>query len=308
MESYSYSSLNLFEQCPKAFEYKYIKNEDEEFSTIEQHLGKTVHSILQKVYSEKAKSNPMNESSIQRFYDDQWNSQELNKVRIIKRGCPPSTYYLEGLSMVKSYHSRIYLQDDSESLQLENRFTMTLKAEGRTYGYSGVIDRLSKQRTGRLMLTDYKTGKSVRNPSEDLQLRSYSLFVFSTNDVDEIELCYEDLRSGLSLKSSLSRKQIQNILDPLVEKIELIESAVSYPAKPSILCDWCGFNEECSARMQRGSYARSWNSVDDSDEEDSDLGDACPRCGAELKEREGRRGTFIGCSRFPNCRYTRDNW
>ena len=30
----------------------------------------------------------------------------------------------------------------------------------------------------------------------------------------------------------------------------------------------------------------------------------CPRCGSELVKREGKYGTFLGCSRFPKCRYT----
>ena len=32
----------------------------------------------------------------------------------------------------------------------------------------------------------------------------------------------------------------------------------------------------------------------------------CPECGAELKKREGRYGSFYGCSSFPRCKYTRN--
>lgn len=307
MDSYSHSSLGLYEQCPKAFEHKYVNGEDEAFSTIEQHVGKTVHAALQEAYAQKAKTGPMDELSIQRSYNQLWNCQELSEARIIKRGISASNYYFEGLEMLKSYYSRIYAQDDSESLQLENRFVTKIKSNGKAYDYSGVIDRLSKQSTGSLRITDYKTGKSVRNPLEDFQLRSYSFYVFTTfEEVDEIELCYEDLRGALSLKCSFAKKQVQNVIDPIVEKIERIERTVSYPAKPSILCDWCGYNEICGERMHRGSYIgiNSW--VDESIEEVFEPGDACPRCGAELVEREGRRGAFLGCSDFPKCRFTQD--
>ena len=30
----------------------------------------------------------------------------------------------------------------------------------------------------------------------------------------------------------------------------------------------------------------------------------CPECGGKLRERNGRNGRFIGCSNYPNCRYT----
>ncbi|MFC5370446.1 NERD domain-containing protein [Arcanobacterium bovis] len=33
-------------------------------------------------------------------------------------------------------------------------------------------------------------------------------------------------------------------------------------------------------------------------------GQVCPWCGGELVERNGRNGTFRGCSGFPKCRYT----
>ena len=32
-------------------------------------------------------------------------------------------------------------------------------------------------------------------------------------------------------------------------------------------------------------------------------GKNCPKCGSALVERKGKYGAFIGCSRFPNCRY-----
>lgn len=32
----------------------------------------------------------------------------------------------------------------------------------------------------------------------------------------------------------------------------------------------------------------------------------CPRCGAELRKRQGRFGAFWGCSNYPGCRYTRN--
>ncbi|MFW9867034.1 MAG: type I DNA topoisomerase [Candidatus Thorarchaeota archaeon] len=32
----------------------------------------------------------------------------------------------------------------------------------------------------------------------------------------------------------------------------------------------------------------------------------CPQCGSELQEREGKYGKFLGCSNFPECKYTYD--
>lgn len=35
-------------------------------------------------------------------------------------------------------------------------------------------------------------------------------------------------------------------------------------------------------------------------------GDTCPRCGGKLVERNGKYGSFLGCSNFPRCRFTRN--
>lgn len=36
-----------------------------------------------------------------------------------------------------------------------------------------------------------------------------------------------------------------------------------------------------------------------------DIKTKCPFCGSDLVERKGKYGSFIGCSAYPNCRYTR---
>lgn len=36
------------------------------------------------------------------------------------------------------------------------------------------------------------------------------------------------------------------------------------------------------------------------------LGETCPECGGQLLMRFGRYGTFVGCSNYPTCKYTRD--
>ncbi|MCI8327868.1 MAG: DNA polymerase III subunit epsilon [Lachnospiraceae bacterium] len=34
--------------------------------------------------------------------------------------------------------------------------------------------------------------------------------------------------------------------------------------------------------------------------------EVCPKCGGELKKRNGKFGEFYGCSNFPNCRFTKN--
>ena len=40
--------------------------------------------------------------------------------------------------------------------------------------------------------------------------------------------------------------------------------------------------------------------------EPENLGEACPECGTELQKRWGKNGPFIGCPRYPDCKYARN--
>ena len=40
--------------------------------------------------------------------------------------------------------------------------------------------------------------------------------------------------------------------------------------------------------------------------QDRMFGDVCPVCGKKLVTRNGKKGTFIGCTGYPKCKYTRE--
>lgn len=50
-------------------------------------------------------------------------------------------------------------------------------------------------------------------------------------------------------------------------------------------------------------HVRNVKSVQRSVEHKIDLG-ICPKCGGTLVQRHGKYGNFIGCSNYPNCRFT----
>jgi hypothetical protein len=58
-------------------------------------------------------------------------------------------------------------------------------------------------------------------------------------------------------------------------------------------CDWCAYAERMGKeKFERGAPAPS-------------SGIVCPQCGAPMKERTGRYGSFFGCTRYPDCKGTR---
>lgn len=47
------------------------------------------------------------------------------------------------------------------------------------------------------------------------------------------------------------------------------------------------------------------NTVKENNDKEKNM--ICPKCGSKLVERNGKYGKFIGCSNFPNCKYTSKN-
>jgi RecB family exonuclease len=296
---FSYSRISLFEKCPKAYHFKYLLKQDELFSTIEQHLGRAIHAALEHTYRKKDDGGNISLNSLKTAFDQAWNSPEKENVKVIKNNMTSRDYYFEGQDMLKKYYQRVLAFDCSETVALEKYFEITIND---SICYRGYIDRISKNPDGMLRITDFKSGKRVNDPLEDMQLCSYALWCFEEFKEYEIEIAFEALRYEKTLHGKIKNLQLPHIKKRLIADINSVMAATEFDASPSILCDWCGYNPICNHAREasRYSYRNPEDYSSDSDE--------CPRCGGDLEERNGRYGTFIGCTEFPDCRYTRDDW
>jgi hypothetical protein len=140
---------------------------------------------------------------------------------------------------------------------------------------------------------------------DDLQLPSYALTIFENHKVEDIELCFEDLSEGQTLVNHFVRDSLEKVRKELLSEIRQINQQDRFQTTPSVLCKWCGYNNLCPdphPSVREVSY--NLPSVKPRREKQQ----TCPECGAALQERRGRFGPFIGCSRFPECRYTRNQW
>jgi RecB family exonuclease len=302
--TFSHSKISIFQKCPKAYEYKHIQKMNELFSSIELHLGKCVHAALERAYELKDRGQAVSVDSVIGEFESAWHSSKLEVAKVVKSGRSKDDYYGEALQMLRSFYRRVLLSDISETLELEKRFTIELP-DGIVY--QGVIDRLSRQADGILRITDYKTGKTVADPSIDDQLASYALWVFEEFNENKIEACYEDLRNGETKTGIILRNQVPTIAGNILSDVVTVLQAKDFPAGPSILCEWCGFNPICG-EAHLPITGEDTGRSSQTGKESYDHPSVCPECGMDLEQRNGRYGSFIGCTEFPHCRYTRNDW
>lgn len=294
---FSFSAISTFKSCPRAFAYKYIKKLPEAFNTIEAYMGGCVHKTLEWAYNQRQEGYEPTLDMAREQYKGSWNSGNFENIIIVKEDMAKEDYFNQGCDFIGYFFNHIFPHDKSTTLYLEHKFEMPL---GEEIVYRGVIDRISKGADGTMRITDYKTGR-VEHPLENLQLPSYALYIFQHNIDQEIELCFEDLREQRTMVVPFSRKELKRIKEELLQEIEQIRNTNEgdFITKPSILCLWCGYNRICDNPHEAVKAKRG-------ERTDSDFQEACPLCGGRLHERKGKFGAFLGCTNFPQCRYTRD--
>ena len=307
VKGFSFSSLSTFKSCPKAFEFRYIKKIPEAFNSIEAHMGSSVHEALEWAYKQKGEDHDPTLDQVLEQYGQYWQAGDFETIKIVKEDKKREDYYNIGRECLIYYINEVFPWDRSTTLFLEQRFQIPM---GDDIVYRGIIDRIAKEEDGTIRVTDYKTGK-VGHPLDTLQLPSYALYIFQHNIDQEIELCYEDLRQRKSVTVRYNRKEVRKIKEALQAEIETIRNAPpdSFVAKPSVLCLWCGFNQICDnpdARVKRRQNGHSRENANQTGVTSGDLQGGCPQCGGDLRERKGKFGNFLGCTNYPECRYTRD--
>jgi len=300
--SFSFSKISSYENCPRSYEFRYLLGENERFSTIERHMGSAVHETLRHLYAERAEGREPSPEVAAERYEAAWASPGLGASIVVKSGRSAEDYRADGREMVRRYAGGRFVEDASETLELERRFRVELDGGIR---FNGIIDRVARPPGGTVRIIDYKTGNRVPDPRTDPQLSYYAIWVMDEAGVDEVELAYEDLRRGQPLTAHLRRNDLPGHVEVLLASIRSILAASEFPARPSVLCRWCGFNPICDAvepSMRVDPDAARTHATA------SISGHECPECGSSLRERDGRFGRFIGCSRYPRCRYTRNEW
>lgn len=290
IKSFSYSSISSCENCPKSFEFRYIKKIPEAFQSIEAFMGGIVHKVLERLYAERENGINIKNEELTDIYRENWEISYGNKIKIVN-GDKNTQHYIDlGIEQLNNFYKNIFMTDRSRSVMLEEKFSVELP---NGIIYRGIIDRVARLGDGRIRVVDYKTG-TVGEPLDTLQLPSYSIHIFESNPLEtELEICYEDLKKGLTKTALIIKEDVKEIKSEIASKIVQIRSMKDFPAKPSSLCKWCGYNEICE------DYLKLTGSETDSLKH-------CPECGSILIERKGKFGKFLGCSDYPNCRYTLD--
>ncbi len=253
-ETFSFSRVTTFEQCPRRYRYRYVDGVREAFQSIEAFMGQQVHAAVEWLFEQKGGGRVPPVAEAVQYYSagfDRACEQARGSLKVIKQGTRVEDYRRSGAEMLADFHRTRFAHDCLETLGLERHFVLEMEPGRR---FQGFIDRLARDGSGTIHIIDYKTGgrPPIRFGGKDGdQLEAYAVAMFAETDADELVLMLEYLRNGSTQIKRVRRGEAVETARRLGARIQMAAEANVFPPSPGTLCDWCGFNDLCEAYTPR---------------------------------------------------------
>ena len=244
---YSFSRVKCFRQCPLRYRFRYLQGLKEAFRSIESFLGNVVHDTLEWMYADRDRGSTADEASMLEKFAEVWSEKRDDSVAIIRVDDDEESYLKLGREMLVRFFHDTFDRDRSETVALEQRLSVRLSD---AIIFSGFADRVGRTDQGRLFVVDYKTSKNEGTSSEfseGLQAPLYAACVLRNHGEREVLAGYHYLRHGTTRWQTVDRERADSLLERFLDLANQADAAGDFPARPGLLCAWCGFNAECPA-------------------------------------------------------------
>ena len=233
--SFSPSSLQLFDECQKRYEMKYVYNmpdpTPQSWEAIT--LGTFIHKVLEKAVKQNIKN--------QKEIEDLTKIMQLEEYKDLNLE--------EALPMIK-----IFLERNKSLYNQNSQVEVHLKHKIKNLTFTGYADRIDTDDQGNLTIVDYKTGKSDIKP----RYRNWQLGIYALASQDfgnpkrlildmlqkETPLIFEINSEGIAKEIHSPRTQfdLNEVVKEIVETAQNIMQARKFGFKKCNVeknCDFC---------------------------------------------------------------------
>lgn len=248
LETLSPSRAGDFKACPQLFRFRAIEHLPEPV-TIYQARGTTAHLALQRLY--ELTPDKRTPDALYDLFRAAWGELRIEEEfgGLFANIEDERVWGLESLGLLANYFR---LESPDLVQPLERELDMLEPFEDDIV-IRGILDRIDRGADGRLVITDYKTGKA---PPETyalpafFALKIYALLIrrrFNETPA-EVRLLY--LNGPTMYRIPIEDSQLDAMERQLRALWKAINRAIeqdNFPPRPSRLCDYCSFRDRCPA-------------------------------------------------------------
>ncbi len=238
-ETYSYTKLNTYEECPRRYKLRYLDDAEAEPGEALR-FGKAQHQVCEGLLREHVAQERLGRLSAERaveLWREAWTEHELSGAGL----------FTEGVRMLRGFVASEGDVDYRRVLGIEEAFTASIGG----IAVRGVIDRINRIDHETVEVVDYKTNRLINSRQEvdeNLQLSVYAIAVRQLFPwVRQVRLTLHFLRHGVKISTTRTEEELAAVSEYVRVLVGQIEADHAFEARLQSSCQYCEHRKSCAA-------------------------------------------------------------
>jgi putative RecB family exonuclease len=247
-ETLSPSKVSSFKDCALAFRYSAIDKLPEE-PTVAATRGSLVHLALEHLFErEPAERTLANaEADLERALAEFRADPEFVALGLDTEA--EAAFHSEASRLVENYFG---LEDPTTIRPIG--IELRLEAQVGGLRLRGIIDRLELDHEGRLVVTDYKTGRTPGPSYQQARMEGVHFYALLCEELFGVrpalvQLLYLGDRTAITtVPTEQATRALRRKVGALWQAVETACEREDFRPRPGRLCSWCSFHAYCPAQ------------------------------------------------------------
>jgi len=264
MVVYSFSQINLYNQCPKKYQFRYIDGLEREVETSpDLILWTSVHGALERLYQQISILNTPIKADVLWKFHELWNNSiaEAWEKLIYKWDQHEDDYLRRWEKYLAAYYDKYSPFKDTTVVATESLMNFSLDKDQTSENkqFRWIIDRLDKDADGNFIINDYKTNKKLPPEGDDEYREQLTLYAYWVQQkygkyLKNIKARILYLHFDITDEWEISQESMDAIVLKYTSAINKIENSRfdynmgvkdAFPTNQNAFCKYCEYQNVC---------------------------------------------------------------